>query len=553
MIKKINIQFCRLICLILASAICLTAFGQRKSSGNSKKSKPVVEIAKVDSTEIALTQSQGIPVAPFKDTIFVIHGNIGSFTVEQRAAAIEERVRQLEEHRFFRPDSLRLVEFDNLINIIYSDTRYTGNKVIISIDTLQASINGTTKSDIAHSYRDIIIKAIEKQRSDTSWQNIGFQVFCVLLIIGGEYFLLKFFRFGHRRLRVFVRSQRGRKIKGLSSIMDIQRTEQTIFIVLKLLRFALVLISLYISLLLLFKLFPYTMDLSDQLLGYIASPVKKIISSVINYLPKLFTIIVIAVIFYYLRKFLRSIADKIAEGKINIKGFYSDWAKPTFNIISAILFVFMFIMIFPYLPNSDSDIFKGVSVFMGLIISLGSTSVIGNLIAGLVITYMRPFKIGDRVKMDEYVGNIIEKTALVTRIKTAKNEIITIPNSTVMSSKTTNYTLSAHDYGLILYTTVTIGYDVPWQQVHDLLLKVAYKTEHLSRKQKPFIMQNGLSEFHVEYQLNVYTKEANRMNDIYSDLRKNIQDIFKEAGIELISPHYRVNRNINEPGKQSAE
>jgi len=206
----------------------------------------------------------------------------------------------------------------------------------------------------------------------------------------------------------------------------------------------------------------------------------------------------------------------------------------------------MFILIFPYLPESDSSIFQGVSVFAGLIISLGSTSVIGNLIAGLVITYMRPFRIGDRIKMDDCIGNVIEKSALVTRVKTVKNEIITIPNSSVMSSKTINYSQSAREHGLILYTSVTIGYDVPWQQVHDLLLKVAYKTDNLSKKQKPFIMQNALDEFYVEYQLNVYTREAEKMNSIYSDLRKNIQDVFGEAGIDLLSPHYRVNKNMDE-------
>jgi small-conductance mechanosensitive channel len=294
-----------------------------------------------------------------------------------------------------------------------------------------------------------------------------------------------------------------------------------------------------------FKIFPHTTGLSDQLLDYVISPVKRIAISIKNYLPNLFTILVIAFIFRFIKKFLRSITDKISDNKITFKGFYPDWAKPTYNIVIAILMVFTFILIFPYLPNSDSQIFQGVSVFLGLMISLGSTSVIGNIIAGFVITYMRPFKIGDRVKMDDTVGNVIEKTALVTRVKTAKNEVITIPNSSVMSTKTVNYTFSASQYGLILYTTVTIGYDVPWRLVHELLLKVAYKTDNLSRKQKPFIMQTAFEDFYVEYQLNVFTKDANKMNDIYSDLRKNIQDVFKEAGIEILSPHYRVNRVVN--------
>ena len=178
-------------------------------------------------------------------------------------------------------------------------------------------------------------------------------------------------------------------------------------------------------------------------------------------------------------------------------------------------------------------------------LSLGSTSIIGNLVAGLVITYMRPFRIGDRIKMDDCVGNVIEKTALVTRVRTLKNEIITIPNSSVMSSKTLNYSVSAQEYGLILYISVTVGYDIPWQTVHDLLLKVASRTDNLLKKQKPFILQNSLDEFNVEYQLNVYTREADKMSGIYSDLRKNVQEVFSQAGINLVSPHYIINKNFD--------
>jgi len=508
------------------------------SAQTKKPRKKKAEVTKIDTIQVAKVPPRKAPIVPFRDTIFYIYGNIGSFTPEQRASAIGERIREMEGDPFFKDDSVKLIDTGENINIIYK------NGIIATVDTVQAEVSGKTKTEIAQILLDEILNSIQKQREETSFRRIAIQIFGVAGIIFAEYFIIKGIFYCYRRIKIYVRLQQGKKIKGALGIIDARREVLVIVWLLKFLRFIVIITSLYLCLLILFKLFPHTMSLSDELLGYVISPIKVIARKAINYMPKLFTILVIVTIFWYIRKFLRSIAQQLSENKITIKGFYPDWAFPTYNIVCAILFVFMFILIFPYLPESDSSIFQGVSVFAGIIISLGSTSVIGNLIAGLVITYMRPFRIGDRIKMDDCIGNVVEKSALVTRVKTVKNEIITIPNSSVMSSKTVNYSQSAREYGLILYTTVTIGYEVPWQNVHELLLKVAQKTEHLSKKQKPFIMQNALDEFYVEYQLNVYTKDADKMNGIYSDLRKNIQDIFAEAGIDLLSPHYRVNKNI---------
>ncbi|WP_165022239.1 mechanosensitive ion channel family protein [Dysgonomonas sp. ZJ279] len=537
MIKNTHTYSIRVLYILTLFLLCTTFVQAQKKSSSKKKAEVIVE--KIDTIEAKKKPLSKAPVAPFRDTIFYVYGNIGSFTSDQRAEAISKRIVELEEDHKYTEDSLKLVEHNGTINILYN------NQIIASIDTIQAEQQSRSKIDVAQEYRAQIISAIDNHREETSWQRIAIQVVGVMLILVAEYFLVKLIYYAIRRLKIFVRMQRDKRIKGLFGIIDAQREVQVLVIVCNILRSLLILVSLYLCVLLLFKLFPDTKDISDRLLDYVVSPFKSIIKSVIDYMPKLFTIIVIVVIFKYLQKFLRSIADKIAEGKITLKSFYPDWARPTYNIIKVILFVFMFILIFPYLPKSDSNIFQGVSVFAGIIISLGSTSIIGNLVAGLVITYMRPFKLGDRIKMGDCVGNVIEKTALVTRIKTPKNEVITIPNSTVMSSQTVNYSFSAKEYGLILYTPVTIGYDVPWQKVHELLLEVAQRTDNLSKKQKPFILQTALNDFYVEYQLNVYIKEANMMPKVYSDIRQNVQNVFAEAGVEVMSPHYIINRAVD--------
>ncbi len=230
-----------------------------------------------------------------------------------------------------------------------------------------------------------------------------------------------------------------------------------------------------------------------------------------------------------------------------VKGFYADWAMPTFNIIKTLLYVFMFIIIFPYLPGSNTPIFQGVSVFVGVVISLGSTSLIGNAVAGLVLTYMRPFQVGDRIKIGDATGNVIERTPFVTRIRTPKNEEITIPNSSIMSAHTINYTAAAENnsHHLILHTSVTIGYDSPWRQVHDLLLRAADRTAMVLKEPQPFVLQITLNDFHIEYQINAFTDQANYMPKIYSELHQNIQDTFSEAGVEIMSPYYISERDGN--------
>jgi small-conductance mechanosensitive channel len=240
------------------------------------------------------------------------------------------------------------------------------------------------------------------------------------------------------------------------------------------------------------------------------------------------------------------VITEIETGKLNVAGFHADWALPTFSIIRFLMYAFMFILIFPYLPGSNSPIFQGVSVFLGLLVSLGSSSAISNIVAGLVITYMRPFKIGDRIKLGDVTGDVVEKTLLVTRLRTIKNGEITIPNSAVLSGNTTNYSAMAREEGLIIHTTVTIGYDVHWKMMHEALLEAAAKTGGLMPNKKAFVLQTSLDDFYVSYQLNVYTAESNALAPIYSELHQHILDVCAEKGIEIMSPHYRAERDGNE-------
>lgn len=245
-------------------------------------------------------------------------------------------------------------------------------------------------------------------------------------------------------------------------------------------------------------------------------------------------------------KFVKIIFNEIETGSIAFNGFYKEWAQPTFKLLRVVAYGIALVMIFPYLPGSSSPAFQGLSVFLGVLVSFSSGSAIANTISGIVMTYMRPFKIGDRVRIADTVGDVVEKTFLVTRIKTIKNVDITVPNAMVLGSHIINYSSSAQEEGLILNTTVTIGYDVPWKQVHELLKMAAAKTQLIDLDKSPFILQTSLDDFYVSYELNAFTKHANKMALIYSELHQNIQDSFNEAKVEIMSPHYGALRDGNE-------
>jgi small-conductance mechanosensitive channel len=302
----------------------------------------------------------------------------------------------------------------------------------------------------------------------------------------------------------------------------------------------------YVYVTILFSFFPFTQTWAGTLFGYIVNPLWNLFAAFIAFLPNLFFILVIVYVTRYVIKFIRLIFDEIGKGSLALPGFYREWADPTYKIVRFLILAFAAIVIFPYLPGSDSPIFQGVSVFLGILFSLGSTSAISNVVSGIVLTYMRPFKVGDRVKIADTVGDVRERTLLVTRVRTIKNVEITIPNAMVLGSHIINFSTSAKDPGLILHTGVTISYDVPWKTAHGLLIAAAEATDNILNEPRPFVLQTSLNDFSVVYELNAYTDQPNVMATTYSDLHKHIQDRFNEAGVEIMSPHYTAVRDGNQ-------
>jgi len=491
-------------------------------------------------------QAKGSAVVPFGDTLFLIYSRILSFSPERRAKNVIKSIKQVYDDPFFEPDSLVLTE-----NEIGTEISYKNQIMLMFVTKIDGLIANKSDRQLADEYLKIIRSALVKEKDANSIASWLKRIGLVILIIAGLCLIIflinKAFVWINKLLKLsFVKFLNGFTINKAKIFTQVPIMKFVLPLT-TILRLIVILITIYLSLPLIFSIFPETKIWATILLQWIVGPAGKAVHGIIGFLPDLFTIIVIVFIFRYSIKAMKYYVDLIDKGQIQFKGFDADWAHPTFRILKFFLYAFMIVLIFPYLPLSGSQAFKGVSVFIGALLSLGSSSAIANMVAGLVITYMRPFKVGDRVKIGEITGDVIEKTTLVTRIRTIKNEDVTVPNSTVLLSSTTNYSTNAknQDTGLIIHTKVTIGYRVPWKDMHQALIKAALRTDLILKKPEPFVLQTSLDDFYVSYQINAYTYESNQQETIYSQLHQNIQDCCNEAGIEIMSPHYRYERDGN--------
>lgn len=484
------------------------------------------------------------PIVVENDTLWWISKGSGVLTVAERARGISSRLESLYELNPFIPDSLHVVYQDDLIYVHYESQK------LFSVTELDALAYNTTPRDMAHRIKGAI--AVIISHHNTKYRNKGFlyKAAGVTIVVVLLFLLIKFFVFVFRKLKKKILNMQGHRINGIKiknvELVNAHQEVRVVFFVIDLIKFFVFIILFYIALPIVFSFFSFTRGWANYLFNAIIDPLTNAGKAVVNYIPSLISIIIIYFLFRVFIRFIKVIFEKIQSGIIKVPGFFPDWAMPTYRIIATISYVFMFIVIFPYLPGSDSPVFRGVSVFLGVLFSLGSTSAIANLVAGLVITYMRPFKIGDRVQIGDVLGNVIEKNLLVTRLLTPKNEEVTIPNSNILTSKNMNFSTTSNSLGLILHTEVTIGYDVPWKTVHELLIKAALLTDGIITDKKPFVLQTALNDFYISYELNVYTSKPKFMALIYSRLHQNIQDVFLEAGVEILSPHYKVNRFEND-------
>lgn len=526
----------------------------RHAVGNQSKTKELEEKLRKIAVSDSLREIQqaaeikklkahakAYPIVLNHDTLFSIYTRTGSFSASERAAAIRKKINNLYDDAFYTPDSLKIRSSTDNFDIVYKN-----QEIIMTVSNLDGLWFGKTNAKLAEEYLLHIKQSIKREREAHSLFNWAKRITLVVLILAVLILMVWLINLIFKQSRKYVIS-RTQKIKsgiklGTVKVIPAKDLEYIFLKINSTLRLLVTILLIYLSLPLLFSVFPETESWTSTLLNWILGPLKIALNGIVAYLPNLFTVLVIYLIFKFALKAIRYFFREVNKGNIQINGFHPEWSAPTFNILRFILYAFMLVIIFPYLPGSGSAAFQGVSVFLGILISLGSSSAITNIVAGLVITYMRPFRTGDRVKIGEVTGDVMEKTMLVTRIRTIKNEEVTVPNSMVLSSSTINYSAQAKGQGLIVHYEVTLGYDVHWKKAYELLIKAALKTAFVVADPAPFVLQTKLDDNYVSYQLNAYTHEAGKQAVIYSSLMENLQDELASAGIELLSPTYHVVR-----------
>jgi small-conductance mechanosensitive channel len=294
------------------------------------------------------------------------------------------------------------------------------------------------------------------------------------------------------------------------------------------------------------EVLPWSRPLARSIYRYGAAPLRTLWSGFQSIVPNLFYLAVIALVTFSVLKVVRIVFKEIEVGSLRFASFPSDWAEPTYKLVRALLLAVALVGAFPYIPGSQSPAFQGISLFLGLLVSLSSSSALSNIIAGTILTYTRAFKLGDIVRIGDTLGEVTIKRLLVTHVRTYKNVVVSIPNSVILATQVLNYTTLAAEHGLVLHTSVTIGYDAPWPRVHELLVAAATRTDGVMAEPPPFVLQTALNDFSVEYEINAFVSSARPMPLTYSALHTNIQQCFNEGGVEIMSPNYFALRDGNQ-------
>jgi len=459
-----------------------------------------------------------------------------SYPAEERAKIARDQIISVARDKTFSTQSLTVVNEDDRSLI------FAGEKILLSVFDMDAEMESLDRKLLAEVTRTKIAEVIENYRKDRSPDLLLTNATYALALTALLALLYWGLRRFYLRLDKWAVAHVQTSLKNIASkshqLIQADQIWTLVAGFLRALRVLTLVILVYSYLNTVLGLFPWTRQAALILLDLVLNPLKSLWFGFLNELPDIVFLIVLFLVLRYILKLTHMFFNGVARGRIKLRDFDSDWALPTHRIVRFLLIAFAIVIAYPYIPGSDSLAFKGVSVFIGVIFSLGSSSFIGNVVAGLAMTYRGAFKEGDLVRIDEVFGEVREIKLMTTRINTLKNESVVIPNSNILNTNVINYTIMSAKHGLVLHTTVGIGYDVSWRQVEAMLLLAADRTEGLEKEPKPFVLQNLMGDFAVNYEINAICVDETRMVAIKSNLHSNIQDVFNEHDVQIMSPAY---------------
>ena len=484
----------------------------------------------------------GVPVVVGGDTLLTIYASLGGEDAKYRAEEAARRILKIGKSLRTTTDSVSVFDSDLTSDIM------VGEVVVVRVSDLDGLWNGTTRQQLAVKDAAKVQQTIDRLQQEYGLKaklwGLALALLLIVMQVGLFMLTARFVRWMRREVDGGLRGYLRPVVVKDYELISRDQGRRLLLMLTRVIQVLLVILQLLISLPLLFSIFPETEKFTWNMINYVWSPLRDIFISFVYYFPNLVKICVIIFVVRWVLKVIQHMATEIEAGRLKIDRFYQDWAMPTYHIVRIFVIAFTLIVIWPLLPGSDSGVFKGVSIFVAAIFSLGSTTTIGNLISGIIITYMRPFLVGDFVRIGDREGTVIEKNAFITRLRDIKENVITVPNNSILSLPTVNYTAAVRQSGgTIVHSDFTFTYKVFRQQIEPLLLEAASRCELLLKTPPPFVLITELEDFYTRYQINAYTQQTQRLPDVYTELHRHILDVFRENNLEPTSSHFiKVNQ-----------
>lgn len=479
------------------------------------------------------------------ETLFYVREGIpGVVSAQERAIIIAERVREIANDADIEPKDVQVEnrEQDAIVR--------AGDRVLFTVRPEDAGAPEQTFEEGAQLAADSIQTAMMNYRTARSTRRL---VLGVVYAILSTLALIVFLRVVQRAIArliswIIAISQRGFLGVRLPQVQVLSSTVTGYLLrsLVRLLQLVLTVFAFYLYLPFVLSQFPFTRVVGGRLFAEVLGTLQSLTASFAEYLPNLVILFVIGYITTAVLGLAKLIIRELGRDE-SCPWFYDEWVDPTIRLATFIIIAFALVIAGPYVPGFGSPSFQGISIFVGALFTLGSSTAVANAIAGLILIYTRAFRLGDVVRVNDILGIVDEKSLFVTRVRTFKQEVITIPNSSLLNNEVTNLSVISRETerGLVLYTTITLGYDVPWRRVHQVLIEAAIATNHILQEPRPFVLQTSLNDFNVSYELNASTRTPEKIPAIYDQLHQNIQDFCNAADIEILSPTFAALRDGN--------
>ncbi len=489
-----------------------------------------------DTIRATVTVGEPADVEVWNRSIVTLRANIGATTAAERAQRAADRIEALTDAQLEWEPRAIPATVGNLSGLMV----FVGASQVFNIlpEDLDPEANETLDAvgeAAADHLRGVLRARVEQRHLPVLLRGIGLTAAATLCFTLAVWVLIRLQRWLESRITGLAEGVGGAAARQVRDYIA-----QIVHSVVSLAVWAMGAFALYLWLTFVLSQFPYSQPWGEALGGSLGRALGNVAASIVKALPDLFTIAIIFLVARVVVRVLRSLFYGVEAGRLSVPGIQSETAEATRRISTVLVWMFAITVAYPYIPGSQTDAFRGVSVFVGLMLSLGSAGLVNQVMSGLVVVYARAVRPGEYVRVGEIEGLVAEVGLLSTKLVTARKEEITIPNAVMIGEATTNYSRLADKDGAMVSTSVTIGYDAPWRQVHALLCLAAGRTEEVRQDPPPRVVQRALDDFYAEYVLLVHVDQPAQRPTILSALHANIQDAFNEFGVQIMSPHFKA-------------